>query len=449
MALKGLSGIIIIILCNKLNEGRLLPVDCSNLPKEGLIKEVEPITLNMTSDKEADINDKKLGVLNTSFCRVDGKSNSVISDAEVGQLNLNSSMLKSIPNNWLQRFTNLNTLDLSKNHLKFLTSQSFAGLSKLRELDLSLNKLTRLIQIWFKPLTALVKLKINHCGVRYFQPSGFEWPATLVSLSLQNNSLRFMPPLPLGTSRNKWFPWEVYLQWNDIRCNCRRKEHTKITLNFEIFTKVYSSCLSQEFTTNWQVLDSTSYNKTNHRVATLWEKYVNAPLCQGPNNSVYLETNCDIDGICTANCESKENWKPRLKFNKGKGILTGFTPKENPQVVMSNFTLGSDLTKVNCEVKMLYFTMNAGLKESNEPSNSLLPSNLVLPPNMTATAQTDQQLVLCYEQNVSAITLILIITVLMTVISNILLIFLVFTYCKKSSNEENCEEGSGSDIIKN
>ena len=421
-----------------MNDGLLLEVDCSNLSKEGLLFELEEVTASMTFSNTKDING--VGLLNLSFCRVNGKSNFVVSDAEVGTLKLNSLMLTNISDNWLRRFTNLNRLELSRNDLSALTSQSFGGLSKLTELDLSLNKFIRLIQIWFEPLTSLLKLKINHCGVRYFQPSGFEWPAKLVSLSLQNNSLRFMPPLPLGTSGNKWFPWEVFLQWNDIQCYCRRKEHTEKSLNIIMFKKIYSSCLSQEYTTNWNLLDKTCL-MIDRRISTLLETYVTAPLCQGPFNVVDLETTCNIDGMCSARCGSKGNPEPTLQMHKGKTTLAEFTQKKNSQVV-SNFTLGSDLTKVTCEMQMSYFTVNTSLQESNRQSTADLP-----PTNMTATVQADQRLVLCYQKNVLAVNIILIIAVLMTAISNILLVFLLFVSCKKSSQEENSEDDTESDTI--
>ena len=120
-------------------------------------------------------------------------------------------------------FTNLNNLDLSNCNLSTLDKTSFEGLSKLLELDLSLNSFVRLKQIWFDPLVSLRSLTINNCGVRYFEPSEFKWQLTLVYLSMKDNNMTFMPPLPLETSNNKFFPWEVHLQRNRIFCSCRRK----------------------------------------------------------------------------------------------------------------------------------------------------------------------------------------------------------------------------------
>ena len=73
---------LLIICCSRLNDGLLLEVDCSNLSKEGLLFELEEVTANMTFSNTKDING--VGLLNLSFCKVNGKSNFVVSDAEVG-----------------------------------------------------------------------------------------------------------------------------------------------------------------------------------------------------------------------------------------------------------------------------------------------------------------------------------------------------------------------------
>ena len=203
-----------------------------------------------------------------------------------GILNLSSTSLQHIRDGWFKHFTNLNKLDLSNNSLTELTDKSFEGLTNLKQLDLSFNYFVRLKQGWIELLKSLEKLIINNCGIQYFEPAGFTWPKRLFDLSLMNNLIPLMPPLPLATKNDS--RWIVHLEGNDINCKCRRKEQTSVSVNMDTFSRIHSKCLN-----------SPMYAK---RSKLLWNMYVSSSVCE--QQSVLLKTGCDITGICTVECNA-------------------------------------------------------------------------------------------------------------------------------------------------
>ena len=363
--------------------------------------------------------------MNLSVCYVKGKTNQVIHHEEVKRLNLNSSNVSPIPDNWFLDFINLNNLDLSNCNLSTLDKKSFEGLSKLLKLDLSLNSFIRLKQIWFDPLMSLRSLTINNCGVRYFEPSEFKWQGTLVYLSMKDNNMTFMPPLPLETSNNKFFPWEVHLQRNRIHCSCRRKEHTPETLTMETFTKVHSSCLNIKYNNKGMVGVENDTEVFSKRVKLLWNRYILAPVCKETKNIIGLETNCDMDGICTAQCNSQGQGEPSLEiFN------TALAPSQGGQYVSSAFTLGADPVEIKCNMETPFVTVNTGLQEGKRVS----------PSNITHQSQLYDN---CGQSETGPITYLLFMTLAISIISNIVLVIIIYKPCEKTCQED--EESTEAD----
>ena len=108
-----------------------------------------------------------------------------------------------------------------------LSSNSFKGLENLELLDLSFNSFTRMAESWFQNLSFLKTMKVDNCYIKYFEPKNFSWPKKLEFLSIRNNLLDIMPPMPLETVSLD--NWNVSLEGNSIDCVCRRHEHNEKT----------------------------------------------------------------------------------------------------------------------------------------------------------------------------------------------------------------------------
>ena len=231
-------------------------------------------------------------LINCSVCDIENMT--VMSDLEIRYIrirNLSTTLLQHIQDGCFQNFANLSKLDLQNNRITHLTDKTFKGLTNMKQLDLSFNHFVRLKQGWFEMLNSLETLIMNNCGIQFFEPAQFAWPDRLFDLSLMNNRIPVMPPLPLATRNDS--RWTVHLEGNDIYCKCRREEHTGDLLNLVTFSKVYSNCLSQQYA-NSEPAPTINAERTK----LLWDQYISSPVCD--KFSVSFKTDCDITGICSA-----------------------------------------------------------------------------------------------------------------------------------------------------
>ena len=229
-------------------------------------------------------------LINCSVCDIENMT--VMPDLEIGYIrirNLSTTLLQHIQDGCFQNFANLSKLDLQNNRITHLTDKTFKGLTNMKQLDLSFNHFVRLKQGWFEMLNSLEKLLMNNCGIQFFEPAQFAWPDRLFDLSLMNNRIPVMPPLPLATRNDS--RWTVHLEGNDIYCKCRREEHTGDLLNLDTFSKLYSRCVSQQYADSEPV-----QTITTKRTILLWNQYISSPVC----DKFSFKTDCDITGICSA-----------------------------------------------------------------------------------------------------------------------------------------------------
>ena len=227
-----------------------------------------------------------------------------LKQSDIGILNLSSTSLLHTQDGWLKHFTNLSKLDLQNNSLSELTDKSFVGLTSLKYLDLSSNSFVRLKQGWFKMLNSLETLIMNNCGIKFFEPAQFAWPDRLFDLSLKDNMIPVMPPLPLATKN--YSRWTVHLEGNDISCKCRREEHTKDTVKIETYCRIHSICLTQAYS---KKLDKPLYCNSS-RLNLIWKKYFSTPVCSGP----VFKIDCNITGKCTVKWDAIPKPKQNLSF---------------------------------------------------------------------------------------------------------------------------------------
>ena len=263
----------------------MLTIFCQHKYSQGLQATIIDCSNRMPYLKQSDGDIE----INLTVCRIEGipVTHHVEKRAiNSGILNLSSTSLQDIQDGWFKHFTNLNKLDLSNNSLTELTDKSFEGLTNITQLDLSFNYFVRLKQGLFELLKSLEKLTINNCGIKYFEPAGFGWPDRLFDLSLMNNMIPVVLPLPLATKNDS--RWIVHIEGNDFSFNCRRQEHTSVSVNMETFSRIH-----------WKYHSSPMYAQRSKR---LWKMYVSSSVCE--KLSVLFRTNCDITGICTLKCNA-------------------------------------------------------------------------------------------------------------------------------------------------
>ena len=252
-------------------------------------------------------------VINCSVCDIENMT--VMSDLEIRYIrirNLSTTLLQHIQDGCFQNFINLSKLDLQNNRITQLTNKTFKGLTNMKQLDISFNHFVRLKQGWFEMLNSLEKLLMNNCGIKYFEPVEFAWPDRIFHLSLKDNVIPLMPPLPLTTRNDR--RWAVHLEGNDINCSCRRKEHTDDLLNHDISSKIYSKCLRQQNAGS----EPLQLSLTEERAKFVWNQYISSPVCK--KYSVSFQTDCDIAGICTAECNVSHILQREVKIYQLRNI---------------------------------------------------------------------------------------------------------------------------------
>ena len=303
-------------------------------------------------------------------------------------LNLSSTSLQHIPDGWFKHFTNLSKLDLHNNSLSELTNKSFEGLTNLKQLDLSSNSFVRLKQGWFAMLNSLETLTMNNCGIQYFEPAQFVWPDRLFDLSLVNNMIPVMPPLPLTTKNDS--RWVVHLEGNDINCNCRRQEHTKDTVKMETYCRIHSICLSQTYSKK----SDKSLNCSSSRLNLMWNRYFSRPVCSGP----FFKIDCNITGKCTVELNAIPEPKQNLSFFD----LAHCVSSKNKGVCAFNLEEGSAL---KCNTNMV--NLNSSATNNNESREATRVITTVRGDNFQSVTLLIMCLILSIFSNIALVSIII------------------------------------------
>ena len=350
-------------------------------------------------------------VINCSVCDIENMT--VMSDLEIRYIrirNLSTTLLQHIQDGCFQNFTNLSKLDLQNNRITQLTNNTFKGLTNMKQLDLSFNHFVRLKQGWFEMLNSLEKLIINNCGIKYFEPVEFAWPDRIFHLSLKDNVIPLMPPLPLTTRNDS--KWAVHLEGNDINCSCRRKEHTDDLLNHDIFSKIYSKCLCQQLAGS----EPLQLSLTEERAKFVWNQYISSPVCK--KYSVSFQTHCDIAGICTAECNVSHILQREVKMYQLRSI-SELVPKEIKGASIIYLEEGSVF---QCNMNVINLNLTTEYSETTESH----VTSTERPRENTASTKMLQR----YEQYIY----------LMSALSSTLVICMIvlscYFYCTRRQNKE-------------
>ena len=308
--------------------------------------DIEPIEVNCSStalNKWFTSFQSKL--VNNYKCEITsgGKTLTKLSGIQfVNILDLSYNALTDIPDYSLKNFSALEKLNLENNELESLNRYSFKGLNHLTFLDLSYNNFVVLNEEWFRPLVSLSGLEINFCKVKYFVSDTFTWPDKLLVLSLINNDISVMPPLPLETVADP--RWKIYLQGNPIHCGCRRKEHNSGTLTMHAFGHIYLGCNSRQCNKNnsrEKCVDSYKDMK-GRRLVNIWDNYVRSSVCEAV--SLQHTVVCSLGARCQATCMAKNLPLSHV------GLALLWNQTKNDTSVEETFSL-ADTTKVTCSAK--------------------------------------------------------------------------------------------------
>ena len=393
-------------------------------------------------------------ILSSGVCQeiLYGKTASILFHPQVECLYFNDSNLDSIQDNWLLNFKNLKELHLHNNNLKMLSSNSFKGLENLELLDLSFNSFTRMVESWFQNLSFLKIVKVDNCYIKYFEPKNFSWPKKLEYLSIRNNLLDIMPPMPLETVSLD--NWNVSLEGNSIDCVCRRHEHNKTTFTKKVFHRIQSSCQSRKYADKEKrEIRDVSGNRTE----SVWGKYLESDICEGP--AVELIANCDIDGRCKVKCQASGRPQPYVSI-LNKGTNEEFERfNATTTVAYSYVALEGENATIKCETESFF------MKQRPVSGSLLTTISMSEEATTTATTTTEENVtetetkdvmreqvnevirldkVLSYLKKISVF---MYIGLSVSVLSNAVFVYIVFTLCKQSEDQVEEEEITSGYIV--
>ena len=134
-------------------------------------------------------------------------------------LDSGNNLFEELTNTSFVSLSNLTVLLLSDNKIERIDKDTFKDQKKLKRLDLSNNKLKVVDSKWLKPMIPVKDLNLDSNMIEDFKPTMFEWPLHLEKLSLKDNKIKIMPPLPTAPN------CVVDLQNNSISCLCKREIH--------------------------------------------------------------------------------------------------------------------------------------------------------------------------------------------------------------------------------
>ena len=138
---------------------------------------------------------------------------------ELTFLDLGNNLFTELTNSSFVSMSNLTMILLYENQIEKVDKDTFKDQIKLEKLELSNNKLKVVTAEWLKPMVQLKELNLDNNMIDDFKPTMFEWPSLLEKISLKDNKIKIMPPLPF--SSNCVFD----LQNNSISCLCKREIH--------------------------------------------------------------------------------------------------------------------------------------------------------------------------------------------------------------------------------
>ena len=212
----------------------------------------------------------------------------------VWSIDISENKIINVEENVFQHmFPSLKVLDLSTNEIRLIKLKAFSGLKLLRALYLSRNQISfisedafdnlinlshlnldnNLLQVldfrWFKHLESLLSLHLEYNKIEKVKSWIHHWPFSLKRLSLNNNRIPMMLPIPKHA--------EMFnLEGNPIYCGCGSEKLDLNEISNLTLCQVKLPCYSIE-------LDSVCLNKQlPEELYKFWKELAAKPTCQAP-----------------------------------------------------------------------------------------------------------------------------------------------------------------------
>ena len=129
-------------------------------------------------------------------------------------LDLSRNQVREIKHKTFIGFKLLKSLDLGSNQISYVSSKAFDHLSNLTDLSLDKNQLKELDFRWFRNLKSLMYLHLDNNIIETVKSWTHPWPITLKRVSLNNNKIPVILPIPKQVEM-------LNLEGNPIYCGCR------------------------------------------------------------------------------------------------------------------------------------------------------------------------------------------------------------------------------------
>ena len=184
-------------------------------------------------------------------------------------LDLSTNKIKQINRKAFSDLKLLRGLYLSRNQISFISEDAFDNLLHLTHLHLAYNKLHVLDFGWFKNLKSLTSLHLGYNNIDRVTSRIHPWPSSLKRVSLNNNKIPVMLPIPKEAEM-------LNLERNPIYCGCRPEKFDLSDISNLTLCGVRMPCYSIG-------LNGDCMNKQiSEELYKFWKDIAAKPICQAP-----------------------------------------------------------------------------------------------------------------------------------------------------------------------
>ena len=184
-------------------------------------------------------------------------------------LDLSTNRIKQIKQKAFFRLKLLRGLYLGGNQISFISEDAFDNLMNLSHLNLANNQLQVLDFRWFKHLKSLSSLRLEYNKIEKVKLWIHHWPSSLKKVSLNNNKIPVMLPIPKEA--------EMFnLEGNPTYCGCKPEKFTLNDISNLTLCKVRMQCNSIK------IKRDCKDKQLSEEVYKFWKDIVTKPICQAP-----------------------------------------------------------------------------------------------------------------------------------------------------------------------
>ena len=184
-------------------------------------------------------------------------------------LDLSRNQIRQIKHTPFFALHSLNSLFLDRNYISYIYHGGFDKLTNLTFLNLANNHLKVLNLRWFINMKSLSSLYLEDNRIERVISWMYPWPASLKRVSLNNNKIPVILPIPKHA--------EMFnLDGNPTYCGCRPENFTLNDISNFTLCKVRIQCNSIKIKRDCK--DKRLYEE----VYKFWQNIVTKPICQAP-----------------------------------------------------------------------------------------------------------------------------------------------------------------------